>query len=144
MIPNVVFFVQNVTIPGISSESIPVPSPTNPFFAQGDRVQYETLNITFIIDEEMKNYEEIYNWIHGYAFPQDNSQYREIVKKQQLKSDISLTILNSTKKKSLEFQFVDCFPLSLESVNLSTTQTDLEYPQCSVSFQYDYYKIIRH
>jgi hypothetical protein len=138
-LPNVEFFTQRTSIPSISVSPIEHPTPFKPTFENGDRLNYSDLSLSFIINEDMSNYIEIFNWIKGYSFPENFDQYRNI--QNGLKSDISVKILNSHKNPSTIINYRDCFPTDLSDVILDTTQTDVVYPEATATFRYNYFDI---
>jgi hypothetical protein len=141
-LPSVEFFTQRTSVPGISVNPIEHPTPFKPTFEGGDRLNYDDLNLSFIVDEGMANYLEIFNWIKGYSFPENFGQYQNLQSSQEgLKSDISIKILNSHKNPSILIDYRDCFPISLSEVTLDTTQTDVIYPEATVTFRYNYFDI---
>jgi hypothetical protein len=90
----------------------------------------------------MSNFIEIFNWIVGLGFPETFDQYERLKNsKDSLLTDISIVIMNSHKNPNIEVQFKDCFPTGISDVNLDTTQTDVVYPQATVSFSFVNYTI---
>jgi hypothetical protein len=141
-LPHVEFFTQRTSIPNISVSPIEHPTPFKPTFETGDRLNYSDLNLSFIINEDMSNYIEIFNWIKGYAFPENFDQYRNLANSQDgIKSDISVKILNSHKNQSILINYRDCFPIDLSDVVLDTTQNDVLYPEATATFRYNYFDI---
>jgi len=139
--PHVNFFIQKVNIPNIL---LPETYHNNPFVKipyAGDHMEYGTLRITFKVDEDLKNYLEIHNWIRGLGFPKDFSEYRTLNGQKQeegngLRSDISLVILNSTMNPNHEITFIDAFPISLSELVFNTTETTVNYLEASADFKY--------
>jgi hypothetical protein len=72
--PEVNYFCQSATLPGISISSISVPTPLKAIDIAGDEVAFEELSIKFIVDENMKNWLSIYDWIIGLGFPSPEAQ----------------------------------------------------------------------
>lgn len=141
-LPNVEFFTQRTQIPGVSATPIEKPTPFNALFETPDRLRYDNLNFSFIIDEKMNNYIEIHNWIKGITFPQNFDQFKTINESKEGRiSDISVVILNSSKNPSISITYKNCFPIALSEITLDTTSPDLTYPEATVTFQYDYYEI---
>jgi hypothetical protein len=141
-LPNVEFFVQRANIPGISAQPVEVQNPFRKTFRSPDQLDYSNLDITFIIDENMSNYLEIYNWISDTTFPRDFNEFKRISESDGgLDSDITIQILNSHKNLNLEVRFVNCFPISISDIALDTTQPDLIYPEVTATFQYDSFSI---
>jgi hypothetical protein len=141
-LPNVEFFVQKINIPGITMSPVETSTPYNKIYQAGDKLSYSELSLSFIIDENMDSYIEIFNWLTSATAPQSFGQYKGLPKERKsLETDISILVLNSHKNLSLTFNFKNCFPVSLGEVSLDTTQTDIAYPDCTVGFQYDYFTI---
>jgi hypothetical protein len=141
-LPNVQFFTQKAAIPGISLQPIERATPFKPLYETGDRLTYNELNLSFIIDERMDNFIEIFNWMHGIAFPQTFDQYKNLASSEEgLRSDISIVVHNSNKNPQIEIHFKDCFPINLGEVSLDTTLSDLQYPEATVTFTYNSYSI---
>lgn len=141
-LPNVEFFTQRVTLPGISSSAVRVPTRFNTVYQTPDELQYDPLNFSFIVDENMHNFIEIFNWMTAITFPQEHEQFKRIKEsKEGLFSDISVIVLNSHKNPAIEVTFKNCFPTNLTEITLDTTSSDVQYPEASVTFQYDWYEI---
>lgn len=141
-LPHVQFFIQRAIIPGISLQPIPRPTALNPIFETADRLVYNDLNLSFIVDEKMDNFIEVFNWMHGISFPQNFQQYKNLNESEYgLKSDISIVIHNSNKNPHLEINFKDCFPIALGDITLDTTMPDVQYPEATVTFAYNSYSI---
>lgn len=141
-LPNIEFFTQRTQIPGVSASPVEKPTPFNVMYETPDKLRYDNFNFSFIIDEKMNNYLEIYNWIKDITFPQNYNQFKSINEsKEGLISDISVLVLNSTKNPSIKITYKNCFPISLSEITLDTTAQDLIYPEATVTFQYDYYEI---
>ena len=60
---NVQFFCTTANLPAISSAEVLQGYAHKNAYFPGDTIEYSTFDITFIVDEEMKNYIEMYNWI---------------------------------------------------------------------------------
>lgn len=141
-LPNVEFFTQKATLPGISGSAVEMSGPLNKIFHTQDKLNYEDFSMSFIIDEKMGNYMEILNWIKGISSPENYEQYKNIKNSDEgLYSDISVIILNSMKNKNLQWNFYNCFPINLSGIDLDTTNSDITYPESTATFKYDYYDI---
>jgi hypothetical protein len=97
----------------------------------GDTISYDTLSLRFAIDEDLKNYREIFDWMisnreNGLDF-----------------SDMILSVLTNHNNGNREFQFRDAFPISLSGVEFTTQATDVEYLQADVSFRYSEFSVIK-
>ena len=126
-LPNTSFFIQTVNLPGIALEGAVLATPQLQSFSRHTGViTYETLNVTFLIDEYLKNWQEVFEWMVG-----DENKYTTAV----------LTILSSSMNPSMEIHFKDIFPTSLSEISFDSTTTDPVYQQATVSFNYTEYII---
>ena len=141
--PDVNYFCQAATLPGISIGTIPVPTPLKQIELSGDEVSFEELSIRFVVDENMKNWLAIYDWIIGLGFPTPEGQakYKKLATLTELTTDATLTVLTSNMNPQINFKFNECFPLSLSSIAFDSGGTDIEYVTADVSFRYDVYTV---
>ena len=141
--PEVNYFCQSATLPGVSIGTIPVPTPLKTIELSGDEVQFEELTIKFIVDENMKNWLSIYDWIIGIGFPtiEGQEKYKKLKTNSELTTDATLTVLTGNMNPQINFRFNECFPLSLSSVAFDSGGTDIEYVTADVSFRYDVYTV---
>ena len=150
-LPSITFFCQQANLPGLTFGE---PAFANPFASvpvPGDHITYDTLNINFMIDEKMENYKAIWNWIIALGFPQSYDQYISFIGSDQSGvlnelaknySDATLEILGSSNKAVATVQFVDVFPVSLDSIMFQSTNQDVPYLVGTATFRYSYYKFI--
>ena len=62
-LPLVEFTVQTANIPGISLGSTSFETPLKDIAGVGDKVTYQTLDVSFLVDENLNNYKELHDWI---------------------------------------------------------------------------------
>ena len=77
-LPNVVYYCQEVNIPGLSTGSAMQPTPFANVQLPGNKLTFEDLTITFSIDEDMQNYREIQRWIRGTSMPYSFDQFKAL------------------------------------------------------------------
>lgn len=135
--PNVEFFTQRASIPGLSMGAPEQLSPLHRIYKTPDRIEYAELELSFIVDENMDNYREILSWMEGMGTPESSDQRAALQSsKYGVVSDISIIIENSARKPNLKFTFTECFPIALSGVQLDVTGSDVVYPECSVTMRY--------
>ena len=78
--PNVRYFCQSLSVPGISLSEIPQTNPFVDVYVPGEKAIYDLLNITFVVDEELKSWLEIHDWIRAMTFPKEFAEYRNLGK----------------------------------------------------------------
>jgi len=144
-IPNVNFFCQSVNLPGINLGVTNVNTPFKDYPIPGDKIDFNELRISFIVDEELKNWLEIYNWIIGLGFPSNTGQYRTLKNSDTngVYSEGILFILSSHKNVQYKVVFEKIFPVSLSDIDMNSISSDTTTTVADVSFQYAIYNIER-
>lgn len=128
---NLQFFCTNATLPGVSQGEVQQNYRDNNAYFPGSNIEYDTFTVSFIVDEEMKNYIEIFNWI------KDNKTTDPRFK------DITLSVLTNKNTTNKQVLFHDAFPISLGELSFTTQDTAVEYITCDVSFRYNIFEFIR-
>ena len=67
-------------MPGLSLAEVPVNNPFLDVYSPGEKAIYDLLNVTFMVDEELKSWLEIHDWIRAMTFPTDFQEYRDLNK----------------------------------------------------------------
>lgn len=140
-LPTTNFFVQSVNIPGVELGFTELPTPFIKYPIPGDHIKYRDLTVTFRVDEDMKNYLEIYNWIIQLGFPDSFDQYKLIESKSATTgegktSDGVLIAQNSARSPNMEITFVDMFPRSLSDIVFDSRDTSLQYAEATAVFKF--------
>ncbi len=155
-LPKVTYFCQAANIPeislGVATQSTPfvdIPWP-------GEKLSYSELTIRFMIQEDLANYTELYNWLLGLGFPTDRNQFKRLTEGRSLNtpeinykadggqfSDASLIVLGSDNRAVAQILFYDCFPVSLTGIEFDTASTNTHYFQASATFRYRQYVLER-
>ena len=165
-LPKVQYFTTEANIPGITLSDVELGSPLKNIPMLGDKLTYEDLGISFIVDENLENYIEMHNWLTSIGFPKDRKQFSEFrsttsnmststrgeskdigdvratTPEISMTSDAVMTILTNKNNPVVECRFRDIFPTSLSSLDYSQNQTDVEYLTATVNFKYTIYEII--
>ena len=140
-LPNVNFFWQSANLPGLTlGEAIQV-NPLRDIPTPGDKVQFEELQLRFIVDEELENWLEMYNWLKGLGFPDTFDQ--SLTKSDLRFSDATLMILTSNKNGQHRVSFKDAFPLTLSGVQMDSSVGDIDYVTADATFAYTTYTVER-
>jgi hypothetical protein len=151
-LPMVNYFCQAASIPGVSINSMDTPTPFTVIPHPGSRMTFEPLNIRFRVDENLKNYLEIYNWIVGISRPDNFQQTVEFLNKSgsyavkpgsrpTYTSDGTLFVLNSNKRVKFNVFFEELFPVSLSELQFESTSSDVQYLESQVQFRYRKFSI---
>jgi hypothetical protein len=146
--PDLNFFVQSITLPGISMPNYSQPNPFISIPRPGDHIEYGELSISFKINEDLSNYIGIFNWITGLGFPDEFEQYNELAKKpsysgEGLYSDGNIMILSSSMNPIIRIDIKDMFPVSLSDIPLDTRDTSIQHIDATASFKFRDYTFTR-
>jgi len=129
----------------------------------GEKVSYQDLAISFLVDENLNNYKEIHDWIIGLGAPQNHTQFSTLrdtgtdrfpgqttnspnnnaVPDGGTYSDATLTVLNSENIAVTEIRFHNIFPTSLGALSYDVQASDVNYLSVGVDFSYMYYEIVQ-
>ena len=131
-LPSVQYFCQRISLPTVVLGETNEPSPFLNLPLEGDTLTFEALSLSFIIDEDLQNYIEIYNWMTALGFPRDYAQFAVLQEPSAASKTLSkysdLTIVLHTNKSNPNYRikFTDCFPTSLSSIQFDATPTGMD------------------
>jgi hypothetical protein len=137
--PHLVYFCQAITLPGIEGTAISQPSPfATDIKRTPGKTTHEDLTVKFIVNEDMSNWLELYNWSRV-IMPIDT--FSNQVKESERFSDISIIVMNSKSNGLLNFTYVNCFPLKISGLELDSTISDINPAVATVTFAYSGFTI---
>ena len=162
-LPKVEFFTVSANLPGISAGTATQSTPFKDIPIMGEKIDYQNLSISFIVDEYLENYISLHDWMVGIGFPQKREQfktYRDVTSNtpagggtpkvdrigkatadRALYSDAFLQILSNKNNPIVEVIFENLFPVSLSALDFSQAATDVEYIIATAEFAYQIYEI---
>lgn len=140
LLPQTEFYCQSANLPGVSIAAPEVPTPFGPNYVGGDRVEYEELQLRMIVDENLKNFNEIYEWVTGLGISEEFDRYKER-KLKGLDATGVLTILTGANVPQVEIHFKKMFPISISGLQFDLGNTDIVYLTADMSLRYNTYSI---
>ena len=164
LFPTTEWFVVRANVPGVSLGQAVQTTPMIDMPIIGDKLTYDDFYVTFLVDEELKNYTEMHDWLINCAAPQQRSQFRGkerpdgIPKRPQteimdlvlgnvkqsdrdLYSNLDLFIMSSKNNPVVKIQMVEAFPISLTNIEYSHQESDVTYAECTATFAFSYFTI---
>ena len=140
-LPGVMYNCTSAPLPGISAGPAIQSTPFATIKHPGDTLVYTPLIVTFIVDENMKNWDEIFYWMQAYGHPDNFDQYKSFDQnaKQNVankKSGGSLIISNNKYNYTRTFTFEDLFPVDVSEVMFDTQVDDVFVATCTASFEF--------
>ena len=168
-LPKVEFFVQTANIPGISLGTATAVTPLYDYPIPGDKINYQTLDISFLVDENLNNYKELHDWISGLGFPKNHQQFADLqatgadrfpgssassvalgnkrtatpLAEGGTYTDATLTVLSSKNIAKTEIRFQNVYPISLGALSYDIKASDVDYITVQASFNYLNYDIVQ-
>lgn len=143
-LPFLRYFCQSANIPSISTSAVTVSSPFADMKRHGDKLVYDQLVVTALIDEDMRVWEEIYDWLQALTKPDRYEQYVRFYERQKDPyHDSVLTINTNANNPNIRFKFTHCHPVSLGAVSFSTTENANVQIHADIVFAYDQYYVTR-
>ena len=162
-LPKVEFFTVSANLPGISAGTATQATPFKDIPLMGEKITYENLSISFIVDEYLENYISLHNWMVGIGFPEKREQFRTFrdvtsnipagggtaavdrvgstTADKAMYSDAFIQILSNKNNPIVEVNFQNVFPINLSALDFTQTATDVEYMVATAEFAYQIYEI---
>ena len=147
--PNTQYFCQKANIPGIRMPEAPLQSPFHNYTVAGLNIQYESFEMTFLVDEALQSWQDIYKWFLAISSPvsfDERNLYQAMQNANNPKndlqsySDIYLTILSNLNNSTTRVHFVNAFPTSLSAIEFSTTESADDIITATATFSYEYFE----
>lgn len=154
------FMCQSVTLPSIGMGSPIQGTRFNKIPQPGDELEYSDLRLRFLVDENMKNWEQVYDWMREITTPYSNTEFGfdrgKIASSQfpprrvredgglidnQWRSDCMLKVLSSNYRTVREFVFKDAFPIELTPLPFDSSVGDIQYFTAEVVLKYNYFDV---
>lgn len=145
-IPNALFSLQTVNMPGVTANPTTTPTPLGSTYQwYGEKLTYEEFTISFIVDEDLANYEELYHWMLALTNSQNSNQFW--TKSQDSRApdkdfyNATLFFLDANKNPKKKIIFHNTFPIAISSFDMDYSNTDPETVLATATFTYDYFTI---
>lgn len=128
------FFIQNVELPGVSMMGVDTPYQNFGLNMPSNRIEYEPINIGFLIDESYANYESLLKWM---------IDIRETEPVVPLMKDVTLHLTTSNKTKNVKIVMVGAYPTNLSSIPFDISQIDPTPLVCTLTLRYQIFRFER-
>ena len=142
--PNLEYFAQSIVHPGVSTPPAEVPyrNVSQLAFA-GDKLEFTELSCTMIMDEDMKGYQEMLDWMNRIVQTPARSA-RQVLNNDagSHEADITISVLSSSNNVTRQIRYINAVPTSLGEVMFESTVGDIQYITYQVSFRFDYFNLI--
>jgi len=147
-LPTVQYFCQMANLPGVSLGVAELSTPLLEVPIAGTKISYNEFDVTFIVDENLQSWNELYKWLLAIGSPkgtedrvlQNALQNRNTTTKSYY-SDATLTILTNLNNPNVKINFQRMFPVSLSDIKFDTELSADTILTATASFRYEYFDI---
>jgi hypothetical protein len=154
-LPNVTYFCQTASLPGISLTEVQHFTPFIDLFRPGEKAIYDNFNTQFLVNEDLSPWFELHDWIRSATFPTDFEEYVNLARttrsgfdqslatnrRPAVYTDGTLVIYSNKNNPRFRIKFRDIFPNYVGSINFNTLDNAETTVTCDVSFRFSYYDI---
>jgi len=134
--PNLEWFAQSVDHPSVGLQSAntgymrvaDVPMP-------GDKLEFPEVTFNIIMDEEMKAYQEAFDWMVRLVEEPFTPSLKATDTQEASEHDITLMLLNSANRKQKSIVYKNAFPTNLGNISLAAENEPVPI-LVPISFQY--------
>jgi hypothetical protein len=150
-IANTVLMCTKVDLPGASIETINQPTPWINLPVPGNKLTFDPLTVTFLVDVNLNSWSDIFNWMFGVSGT-SFSDYANLANNATSNttgattygvrppySDGTLTLYSPKNNPILRFQFFDLFPIVLSPLEFDYSQSADQQIVATATFRYSYY-----
>jgi len=142
-IPNFTYFVQAVNLPSLSLQSTTINTPFSALSVPGNQISFGTLSLTFIVDEDMQSWYELYNWIFKLGNPKSFDKRGGLKDNDELlnsvTSDATLFIKTNANNPNFKIEFYGVYPTELGDMQFSAVDNQ-DFITSTATFNYTYYE----
>lgn len=141
---NLEFFCQRVVHPGliINTPTIPYKRIGNIAIA-GDTAEFEDLSFDVIIDEEMKSYIEVYEWLLRQVETNHvASKYSGNSNDEPHQVDMTLSITSSHNNTVKQIKYIDCIPTNIGTMLMESVTSETPIITFPVTFKIGYFEVL--
>jgi len=142
--PHLQYFAQSVSHPNMDVQATETPfKRIDNIPLIGDKISVGALTLDLIMDENMKSYEEIYNWMKRMVEEEHNTsggRFLNAAGPTPSYCDIRVMVLTSHNNSNRELVYRNALPVSLGNIEFNST-SDGTYVVFPVTFRFDYFEI---
>jgi hypothetical protein len=135
-ISQTMYFCQKANIPGVTLGMAVQQTPNVDLFHSGTKLEYNTFDITFMVNEDLSAWTNIYKWMDDLS--NVNSSYTK--RKQNTKQAI-FTVMSNLNNPKFRIKLNNIFPLTLSDLEFDTTLSAEDHMLATATFKYDLFDL---
>lgn len=147
--PLVAFYSQNFVFPSINLPAPKINTPYSKIPFAGDEVEFEPFSFSFILDDRLMNYREIYDWMISIGYSKSHADFTNFKNKGKDgvetlgEQDATIAILSAKSNPVAHIVFRDAIPVSLSGFEFTTQDTNTTYMMATATFEYTYFEFVK-
>jgi hypothetical protein len=143
--PLVEYFSNSFVLPQIALPNATVATPFTDLPIAGDKPVFAPMQFSFLVNEDMSNYEQIQEWIFSIGFADSYDSFTNYSNKgdriEKLgEQDAKVIVLSSKGNPVRTITFYDAIPVALSGVNFTTQDAETSFVTASVTMAYSVYE----
>lgn len=157
---NVQYFCQEANLPGVSISQIARQTPIVDLWSPGSKLSYNEFDVTFVIDEDLRAWTDIHDWMRGLSGGVDDDEWSNMMRKSAVSytadvdnnpnskafpqySDGVLTLLTGLNNPKIRIKFAQMFPTDLSDIKFDSKLSSDTILTATAKFRFDYFNIER-
>lgn len=137
-IPNVSIQLQRINLPGVNLPAAEHSMPMLQGYEPGEKAEFNTLSVDFILDKKMLAWKELFNWLVSIGAPSDKcTEYDH----DNRFSDAVLFVQSGKNQTQLKFKFYEVWPTNIGDIEFTYEDSEDVFKKCTVEFRYLRYEI---
>ena len=140
--PNIQYFAQSISHPSVSVSEVEAPYQRRNVPIIGDKILFDEVTFTFMMDEDMRAYEEMFAWLNRMVNDEYKTAAGTVLTGIGSEADITVTILSSHNNANKQIRYINAFPVNITGVEFSTLGGDVTPLTFSAGFRYSYFELL--
>ena len=139
--PNLQFYVTDSFVTSVNLGNFDVPSNSLDIQMSDNKINFDPVTLSFIVDEYFRSYIDIYQWMMNMANPADSLREPDAVVNPQ---DIHMKILDNNKQPIITFKYISARPIGLDQIVFDTQDENNTVLTSAATFVFDYMLMEQH
>lgn len=139
-LPQFIYAVQDYTLPDVQLPPARMGTPFVDIPFAGEKLDFGPLTVSFLVEENLENWNSILKWMIGLGFPVTHKEYQD---KEIAYSDATMIIYSNHQNPLATIKLYDIYPQSLAGIEFSSQEQETVYRQSTVSFAVTRYEVIK-
>jgi hypothetical protein len=130
-IDDAVYHGKSINLPSVSMGTIEYSTPEVDIQLAGEKLIYAALNLNFLVDDELNNWQRIFDWM---------LECTKVDYIDDISCDATIIIYNRDNKAVKYIDFTSCIPISLGDIQFNVNEGDVD-TMCNITLEYDLFTI---